>query len=154
MSAFDRLRTLSGRQPGTDSAFARLIAKFAPARCILASPSPTPAQWAALGLRVPPEDYRPEGYDPTTVQLEMQSQRSFTPKEMLADDQRWPATRQARAAVVAWMLAPPFLGQDSQTRCNRKLTLLKVLDWLEMQPGSTWQERWDATGAGIDGRVD
>jgi MFS family permease len=40
---------------------------------------------AALGLRVPPEDYRPEGYDPTTVQLEMQSQRSFTPKEMLAN---------------------------------------------------------------------
>jgi OFA family oxalate/formate antiporter-like MFS transporter len=40
---------------------------------------------AALGLRTPPEDYRPEGYDPTTVQLEMQSQRSFTPKEMLAN---------------------------------------------------------------------
>jgi len=40
---------------------------------------------AALGLRTPAEDYRPEGYDPTTVQLEMQSQRSFTPKEMLAN---------------------------------------------------------------------
>jgi OFA family oxalate/formate antiporter-like MFS transporter len=40
---------------------------------------------AALGLRTPPEDYRPEGYDPTTVQLEMQSQRSFTPKEMLSN---------------------------------------------------------------------
>jgi oxalate/formate antiporter len=40
---------------------------------------------AALGLRTPPEDYRPEGYDPTTVQLEMQSQRSFSPKEMLTN---------------------------------------------------------------------
>jgi OFA family oxalate/formate antiporter-like MFS transporter len=38
---------------------------------------------AALGLRVPPEGYRPEGFDPTTVQLEMQSRRSFTPAEML-----------------------------------------------------------------------
>ncbi|MFI9723832.1 tyrosine-type recombinase/integrase [Streptomyces sp. NPDC052396] len=46
------------------------------------------------------------------------------------------------------------MGHDSKTRCNRKLTLLKVLDWLEMQPGSTWQERWNASGAGIDGHVD
>src|SRR5581483_5597095 len=38
---------------------------------------------AALGLRTPPEDYRPEGYDPTTVQTEMQAKRSFTPVEML-----------------------------------------------------------------------
>ncbi|MEW1779525.1 hypothetical protein [Streptomyces sp. NPDC086777] len=66
----------------------------------------------------------------------------------------WPATRQSRATVVARMLTPPFLGHDSKTRCNRKLTLLKVLDWLEMQPGSTWQERWDVSGAGIDGHVD
>jgi len=38
---------------------------------------------AALGLRTPPEDYRPEGYDPATVQTEMQTKRSFTPMEML-----------------------------------------------------------------------
>ena len=38
---------------------------------------------AAIGLRTPPEDYRPEGYDPATVQTEMQSKRSFTPVEML-----------------------------------------------------------------------
>ena len=38
---------------------------------------------AALGLRMPPEDYRPAGYDPATVQLEMQSRRSYTPVEML-----------------------------------------------------------------------
>ncbi|MEA3023045.1 MAG: transporter, family, oxalate/formate antiporter [Alphaproteobacteria bacterium] len=40
---------------------------------------------AALGLRTPPDNYRPEGYDPATVQLEMQSRRSFTPKEMLTN---------------------------------------------------------------------
>jgi oxalate/formate antiporter len=38
---------------------------------------------AALGLRTPPEDYRPEGYDPATVQTEMQAKRSLTPVEML-----------------------------------------------------------------------
>jgi oxalate/formate antiporter len=38
---------------------------------------------AALGLRVPPEGYRPPGFDPETVKLEMQSQRSYSPKEML-----------------------------------------------------------------------
>jgi len=38
---------------------------------------------AALGLRVPPEAYRPAGFDPETVKLEMQSRRSYSPKEML-----------------------------------------------------------------------
>src|SRR5215471_11341107 len=38
---------------------------------------------AALGLRVPPEGYRPAGFDPETVKLEMQSRRSYSPQEML-----------------------------------------------------------------------
>jgi MFS transporter, OFA family, oxalate/formate antiporter len=38
---------------------------------------------AALGLRVPPEGYRPAGSSVETVQLEMQSRRSYSPKEML-----------------------------------------------------------------------
>jgi MFS transporter, OFA family, oxalate/formate antiporter len=38
---------------------------------------------AALGLRIPPEGYRPTGFDPETVQLEMQSRRSYSPQEML-----------------------------------------------------------------------
>ena len=46
------------------------------------------------------------------------------------------------------------LAETSQDRCNRKLALLKVLDWLELHPGRTWQERWDASGAGDDGRRD
>jgi oxalate/formate antiporter len=40
---------------------------------------------AALGLRMPPEGYRPDGYDPTTVQTEMQAKRSYAPLEMLAN---------------------------------------------------------------------
>lgn len=66
----------------------------------------------------------------------------------------WPATRQPRGKVVARLLAPPFAAETSQDRCNRKLALLKVLDWLELHPGRTWQERWDATRASVDGRPD
>jgi integrase len=66
----------------------------------------------------------------------------------------WAATRQDRTPVVSRMLQPPFLVNDSKARHWRKLTLLKVLDWLELHPGKTWQERWDATGAGIDGHLD
>lgn len=40
---------------------------------------------AALGLRMPSEDYRPDGYDPTTVQTEMQAKRSYAPLEMLGN---------------------------------------------------------------------
>jgi len=66
----------------------------------------------------------------------------------------WAAAGQDRTAVVRRMLQPPFLVSDSKARHWRKLTLLKVLDWLELYPGKTWQERWDATGAGVDGRLD
>jgi hypothetical protein len=66
----------------------------------------------------------------------------------------WAATCQDRTAVVRRMLAAPFLVSDSKARHWRKLTLLKVLDWLELHPGKTWQERWDAAGAGVDGHLD
>ena len=38
---------------------------------------------AAQGLRIPPEGYRPEGFDPETVRVEMQAKRSYAPSEML-----------------------------------------------------------------------
>ncbi len=38
---------------------------------------------AALGLRVPPEGYRPTGFDADIVRIELQSRRSYSPKEML-----------------------------------------------------------------------
>ena len=38
---------------------------------------------AALGLRVPPEGYRPAGFDADIVRTELQSRRSYSPKEML-----------------------------------------------------------------------
>ncbi|HUC61842.1 MAG TPA: oxalate/formate MFS antiporter [Alphaproteobacteria bacterium] len=38
---------------------------------------------AAQGLRIPPEGYRPAGYDPEIVKREMQSKVSYAPKDML-----------------------------------------------------------------------
>jgi hypothetical protein len=34
------------------------------------------------------------------------------------------------------VLAPPFLVADAKARHWRKLTMLKILDWLELHPGS------------------
>lgn len=66
----------------------------------------------------------------------------------------WPRTRQDRAAVEDRMATAPFRGDDSQARCHRKVSLQVVLDWLELYPGQSWQQRWDATGTGGDGQRD
>ena len=66
----------------------------------------------------------------------------------------WDATAAGRSAAVRRMLAPPFLAGDAKSRHWRKLTMLKILDWLELHPGATWQDRWDATGAGTEGTAD
>jgi MFS transporter, OFA family, oxalate/formate antiporter len=44
---------------------------------------------AALGLRVPPEGYRPSGYNPEVVRIELQSRRSYAPGEMLKSPIFW-----------------------------------------------------------------
>ena len=52
------------------------------------------------------------------------------------------------------LLAPPFAFGDASARHWRKLAMLKILDWLELHPGATWQQRWDASGAGAGGSAD
>ena len=66
----------------------------------------------------------------------------------------WDATAADRFAVMRRMLAPPFPVREAAKRDSRKAAMLKILDWLELHPGTTWQERWDASGAGADGRAD
>jgi len=66
----------------------------------------------------------------------------------------WKATAAGRFTVMRRMLAPPFLAENVDARHPRKLTMLKILDWLELHPGTTWQERWDSSGAGTDGTAD
>jgi len=75
----------------------------------------------------------------------------FPPRPVPAS---WDATAAGRSAVVRRMLAPPFPPDRETTRRTRKLAVLKILDWLGLHPGATWQERWDASGAGADGTAD
>jgi integrase len=64
----------------------------------------------------------------------------------------WPATSVTRAGaerelerlLAAWPAAP-------STRVNNRPGPRLLLDWLEEQPGTTWQERWLASGAGRRG---
>jgi integrase len=48
----------------------------------------------------------------------------------------------------------PFTAPGRAGEHNRRRGTGVVLDWLAAQPGATWQQRWQASGAGDDGRVD
>lgn len=67
---------------------------------------------------------------------------------------RWPATRADREAVLSRLLAPPFPLERASGQRQRKFGLVRVLEWLEAQPGETWQQRWIASGAGTNGKAD
>jgi hypothetical protein len=74
----------------------------------------------------------------------------FPPRPVPAS---WDATAADRFTVMRRMLAPPFPAEEAKRRDWRKRAMLKILDWLGLHPGATWQERWDASGAGADGRA-
>jgi Phage integrase family len=90
---------------------------------------------SVLFTRVPPGPAAPEG---------AQVMRQFPPRPCPG---RWPGTMLDREQASAMLLAPPFRmdsrgGQRQRSRC-----LGLILDWLQDQPGATWQERWTASGA-------
>jgi hypothetical protein len=66
----------------------------------------------------------------------------------------WPQTRLSRQRLLQRLLATPFVADTPVGEENRRRGLRIVLDWLETQPGETWQQRWLASGADNDGRVD
>lgn len=78
--------------------------------------------------------------------------RQRFPKRPVPD--AWPATRLDRDALQARLLAPPFSLDRPSAQHQRRFGLIRVLDWLEAQPGRTWQERWMSSGAGVDGGAD
>ncbi len=61
----------------------------------------------------------------------------------------WPAIMQDRAAVWAQLSGAPFnaCGPGSRHRDSHPTGLALLLDWLEGQPGDSWQDRWLASGA-------
>ncbi|MFI5898426.1 hypothetical protein ACIA5D_51000 [Actinoplanes sp. NPDC051513] len=67
-------------------------------------------------------------------------------------EQTWWQTRQGREGLVGRLL---HTFTDPSAGCTRDKTrrrgLGKLLDWLERQPGDTWQDRWLASGADAAG---
>jgi integrase len=78
-------------------------------------------------------------------------QAEFPPRAVPAS---WEATHQDRRAVLARLLAPPFPLDTATGQHQRRFGLIRILEWLQAQPGRTWQDRWNASGADTGGRAD
>jgi len=65
----------------------------------------------------------------------------------------WPATEQERTEVLQRLLAPPFLPVGDTRLHVYRAGAVRVLRWLESQPGTTWQERWQVSGADAAGNL-
>ena len=65
----------------------------------------------------------------------------------------WPATLASRQEVQDLLSAPPF-ARTRNAGFNRRRGIRVVLDWLEAQPGGSWQDRWLASGAEADPAAD
>jgi hypothetical protein len=88
---------------------------------------------------------------PATVSgLDMQRlHRRYPPRALPST---WRATRQDRDPLLARMSELPCT--DAPARLRRRRGLVSVIDWLVDQPGRTWQERWQVSGADALGNAD
>ncbi len=68
----------------------------------------------------------------------------FPPRPAVAS---WPATLATRQQVLSRLLAPPFALDNPASQQGRRLGLVTVVNWLEAQPGDSWQDRWLGSGA-------
>jgi hypothetical protein len=64
----------------------------------------------------------------------------------------WPATTANREETFKRLTCAPFVSDSAGTQKERVLGLKSLLDWLEDQPGDSWQDRWLASGADTAGR--
>jgi hypothetical protein len=74
--------------------------------------------------------------------------RRFPPRPVPAS---WALTSQLRPQVLGTLLAPPFPTGRANLDQERRRGLICVLDWLEQQPGESWQDRWITSGADAAG---
>lgn len=75
--------------------------------------------------------------------------RQFPPRPSRG---QWPGTVLSREDASELLLAPPFRLDSKGGQQSRSRSLRQALDWLDGQPGGTWQERWAASGAEQAGR--
>lgn len=68
-------------------------------------------------------------------------------------DTTWTATSQTREQVWARLTAAPFATDSPNGQRRIRTGLRLLLDWLEGQPGDTWQDRWLASGVDTAGRA-
>ncbi len=79
-----------------------------------------------------------------------QAARARFPARPRAAD--WPATRAGRGDAWRLLTSPPFTLDNPASQGNRTRGLTMLLDWLQEQPGDSWQQRWLASGADAAGR--
>jgi len=65
----------------------------------------------------------------------------------------WPATGQDRVQVLRLVAGSSRGLAPSRIESNQRLGLPLLLDWLQEQPGQTWQQRWLASGADAAGEA-
>jgi Phage integrase family len=90
---------------------------------------------SSVFTRVRPGPAAPEG---------AQVMRQFPPRSTRG---QWPGTILSREDASELLLAPPFRLDSKGGQQSRSRSLRQALDWLNGQPGGTWQERWAASGA-------
>jgi hypothetical protein len=66
-------------------------------------------------------------------------------QQMRPDALSWPQTQASRDEVTARLL--DLAGRAGGSVPLHRMSVRRLLDWLEDQPGSTWQQRWKASGA-------
>ena len=59
----------------------------------------------------------------------------------------WPASQADGQDILQRLMVTSFVQANVKSRSHRALGLRLVLAWLGDQPGTTWQERWLASGA-------
>lgn len=86
---------------------------------------------------------------PNSPPTRRQAARTRFPPRLPAAD--WPATRQSREEILRQLTSAPFVLEKANSQQIRRNGVSLLLDWLVDQPGETWQEPWQASGADAAG---
>ena len=65
----------------------------------------------------------------------------------------WAMAEFPKQQVIAQLSATPFAVESAHLQHDRRRGLIRLLQWLEQQPGDTWQDRWIASGADEQGNL-
>ena len=129
-----------GRAAGRAAASARLPARDPgrPVRTASAMTTVAAGPRSADGTADP----RPPG---TSRARKRGTARTRYPARPAAGD--WPATRRSRRDIEQRLCCDPFTPENPGMHSRHRRGLAMALDWLEDQPGTTWQQRWLASGS-------